>query len=226
MKSLIILFNLIFNTYAADNLYLGDSHSYLYGVKTSNKRLGNIIIDHYDKNLDYLAACGSRPNSWVSGKGKTSCGYTEFLTGNFENPNRKNLKKIDQIVGTKQYQNFIINFGDNMLLWNKNTSPWQTKGFEQKHIDYRFKEISTLLNSVSFEQCFWIGPTYNIPGSHYHKQNQHIDDLYEIISEAIKPFDCELIDSRILKIERSGDGIHHGGEKSRDWGEMIIRSLP
>ena len=226
MKKIIFFITFIFNAYAADNLYLGDSHSYLYGVNTSNKRLGNIIIEHYDKNLDYLAACGSRPNSWISGKGSTKCGYTEFLNGNFENPNKENLRKIDQIIGKKKYENFIINFGDNMLLWNKNTKPWKTRDFEQKHIDYRFNEIKILLNSINYDQCFWVGPTYNIPGSHYHEQDHHIDELYEIISEAIRPFNCKLIDSRPLKIERSGDGIHHGGEKSRDWGEMIIRSLP
>jgi hypothetical protein len=242
MKSIILLILTLSSTLAAQNLYLGDSHSYLYGLNAKNKRLGNIILDHFDQNLDYFAACGSRPSSWAQDDSFTSCGYTQFFENKFltfyetetiikngkpkKVPVKYYFKKISETIGHKHYKNVILNFGDNMLLWNKQVSPWQTRDLKKENIDYRFKEINSLLTNIRFENCFWVGPTYNIPGSTYTKHDRHIDELYDIIEQAISPFGCQLLDSRTLPITKRGDGIHHGTEASRKWGESIVRELP
>ncbi len=218
-------------------LYIGASHSYTPSLnpRPRNRRLGNVLIDHYrseGKEIAFYSACGASSRAWMLG-GRTTCGYTEHSPNGSVVQSRYSFRSFPELVQLWAPQEVVFLMGDNDYSWQSAMVNFDFYSEEELHSYYR--RIATGVNHsrivenlqdliaefIGFANCTWIGPSYHIAGSIYYKPNSVVDAYYAALVDAIG-IDCRIIDSRgLIEPMVPGDGLHLTKQESRQWGEAI-----
>jgi hypothetical protein len=210
---------------AQNILYIGDSHSYVATLSSddASKRFGNVFIQEFKARkikLSYYSACGSSPQSWVTGS-RTECGFTSYDQGEFISLTQATFASLTQILRPQEHTGIIVNLGDNMFNW-KVTEGKRLATLGSQTIK---NKMSGFLKALSGKDCIWIGPTYHATGSIYDKPDAIVDEFYAQLEVELKGT-CRLIDSRsFVPKGHAGDGLHHNNADSRLWAEGVLSTL-
>lgn len=183
-------------------LFIGDSHSTaLFGATL----ISLIETQVPGAQVTAVASCGSSPDWWLDGNKATRCGFWRHNADGSEEKGLRGLTpQVDGLIRSVQPQTVIVALGANLIPQHKEDRILQTRALME-----RVTEAN--------RQCFWIGP----PDSRKFSQMQ-TDDVYVLLEELARDYDCRLIDSRsYTHYPRSGgDGLHYSGKE----GESIAKS--
>lgn len=188
MKIKILLFT-IFATrivYAADILFIGDSHSVgLFGREFDK------LLRQDERKIETYAVCGSTLKWWFEGK-ETRCGYffrdeNGVIKEGYTNPQKTPL--LTELIKKTNPQLIIVQLGTNW--WNEKEENIQN-------------EIKRFFEIIENKECYWIGP----PKSR--KLYLALERINKLLSETISQR-CVYFDSLAVTDypNEGGDGIHY-----------------
>ncbi len=217
-----------------DVFYLGDSHS--AGSSRTDGRMTQAIISGLESrghNIDFIAACGMGARTWASGSAQRyNCGgFSRYINGNFQyTGNVTDYPSVTNYYNPSHHDQVIINLGDNMFDWYRSGGRVHSR-VNAAQVKRDVDALTRAMPGLNPCNCQWVGPTYHEFGRVWHKQDTHVDDMYEALAEALDGT-CEIIDSRpMVNSPERGDGLHHyqrdasGVQYSYRWGEGIIDRL-
>ena len=173
-------------------------------------------------SFHYEGFCGSRPKHWFGGKKpSTSCGHSSMGEEGFHTSSKGKGDDLATLSEKTGAEHVMINLGDNMFNW-RNGKLTSYIGSPEAIIT----EVRGLVSELSNDQeCTWIGPTYHSTGKSYHKLNETVDVMYDLLDMGIAGR-CRLIDSRpVFESTSPNDGLHLVESESKVWGEKIAEKL-
>lgn len=208
----IIIFALLFAfsvpAYAANVLFIGDSHSVgPFGWKMDSliRKVSGIKVGSY-------ASCGSVFNWWETGKA-TSCGYFfKDINGVTSKGTKGATPNFDSLLKQLKPQLVLVELGANYGGWASDEAA--------------IKDMKKAVNKIASlgAACFWVSK----PDSR--KDKDTIPRIIRLSKEAALPY-CHFFDStKVTKYpDVGGDGIHYWNEKglpiAEHWAEEVFKEL-
>jgi hypothetical protein len=196
------------HSYAADVLFIGDSHS----VGPFGWKMDELIRNEPNIKLGTYASCGSVFNWWETGK-PTPCGYFfRDVNGKTEKGAKGPTPIFDTLMEELKPQIVIVELGANYAGWASDNAA--------------VEDMKKLVDKIadSGAKCFWI----STPDARKGKEN--IPRVLRLTEEAVLPY-CQFFDSTLVTTYPSegGDGIHYWNEKGRpiaeNWANEAFKKI-
>ena len=180
--------------YAADVLFIGDSHS----VGPFGWKMDELVRSKAYGKVGSYGSCGSVFNWWETGK-PTPCGYFfRDPDGTISKGTKSPTPIFDDLMEEINPHLVIVELGANYAGWTSD--------------DAAVEDMKKLVSKISDAgaKCFWISK----PDARKGKEN--IPRILRLTKEAVLPY-CQFFDSTLVTEypAEGGDGVHYWNEKGR-----------
>lgn len=208
MKFLSFLLLFSSQAFAANVLFIGDSHS----VGPFGWELDKHLRSYNDSIVATYASCGSIAKWWYTGQ-PTTCGYYQKDMSGVVNSGTKLATPIfNHLMDTQKPDLVVVELGANYANLPSDT--------------YAINDMKQIVNKIkdSKAKCFWITK----PDSRNGREN--IPRILRITTEAAKDY-CTIFDStKVTKYPATGgDGVHYwfkeGTPIAKEWALKVFEAL-